>query len=97
MKAIGGKPSAICKQFVLEAILIATLGWVVAMTVTPGISRPVNRIFGNALIQYPFDYTSDLTAALATLAAAVAVAVLSCLSQLRAATRMSVHEALRSE
>lgn len=97
MKAVGARGRAIFILVAAEGILVALLGWLIAASVAPMVSRPIVDAFGSMVVGYPFEYRSDLSGPLGALAAALVTALLASLLPTRAAVRASVRAALRTE
>jgi ABC-type antimicrobial peptide transport system permease subunit len=96
LKAVGGRSLPIAGLFAWEAVLIATIGWGVALAIAPSVSRALSDAFGTLIVQYPFAYRSDPLGAPIALGVAVLIALISAVLPIRAALRITPLSALRT-
>lgn len=97
LRAIGGKPSAIRSILSAESIVMATLGWFMALIVAQPISRVLADYFGTVLVEYPFAYEGSLMGVAISLAGAIVLALLSTIVPAFLANRQPVKEAIAYE
>lgn len=97
MKAVGARARAIFLLIVSEGAFVALLGWGIAASLAPLVSKPIVDAFGSLVVGYPFEYRSGLEGPLGAFAAAMAAALIASLLPTRTALRASVRAALRSE
>ena len=97
LKALGAGAGAIALIFGLEAVLLAALGWLMALPLAPGLSRLLSGALGTAIVEYPFAYRGSPAGYLGALGVAVVVAVIAALAPVIAASRIPTQRALRSE
>ena len=94
LRAIGGKPRAIFSILSSEALVMALIGWLVALVLAQPLSRFLTEYFGTALVEYPFDYMGSLEAVLYSLAITIFLAALATVGPARMVSRQSVKDAV---
>jgi ABC-type lipoprotein release transport system permease subunit len=97
LRAIGGKPSAIRTILSSEALVMALVGWSLALLLSQPFSRMLTDYFGTTLVEYPFDYRGSIAGVAVSLALTILLAVLASLVPARMVSRQSVKEAIAYE
>jgi putative ABC transport system permease protein len=97
LRAIGGKPGAIRTILSSESVVIALLGWLLALVLAQPISRVLSAYFGTALVEHPFDYKGSIEGAGLSLMVAIILAGAATIAVARLANRQSVLEAIAYE
>ena len=96
LRAIGGTPAAIRRILFSEAVTIAVVGWVCALLLAATVSSTVSDFFGQALVEYPFDFRFSPLGVASSFALAVLLAVLASIVPAHVASRQSVRVALQN-
>lgn len=91
LRSIGSTPSAIHRILSSEAITIAVVGWFCALLLSALISAPVSNYFGQALVEYPFDFQFSPLGIAISFGIAVLLAILSSIAPARLVNRKSVN------
>lgn len=97
LRAIGGKPRAIRTILVSESMVMALIGWLLALALAQPFSRFLSDYFGTALVEYPFDYMGSREGIYFSLAIAIVLAALATIAPARLAYRYSAKEAIAYE
>ena len=96
LRAIGGTPLAIRRILSSEAIAIALIGWASALLLSAAVSGLVTDFFGEALVEYPFDFRFSPLGVVSSFGIAVLLAMLASNTPARLASRQSVRAAMQS-
>jgi ABC-type lipoprotein release transport system permease subunit len=96
LRSIGGTPSAIHRILSSEAITIALVGWVFALLLSTVVSAPVSNYFGEALVQYSFDFRFSPLGIAISFGIAVVLAMLASIAPARLVNRQSVCSAIQN-
>jgi putative ABC transport system permease protein len=96
LRAIGGSPAAIRRILASEAITIAVIGWACALLLSAVVSRMVSDFFGEALVEYPFDFRFSPLGVAASFGIAILLAMLASIAPARLANRQSVRAAVQN-
>jgi len=96
LRSIGGTPAAIRRILSSEAVTIAIIGWVCGLLLAATISSTVSDFFGQALVEYPFDFRFSPLGVASSFALAVLLAVLASIAPAHVASRQSVRVALQN-
>jgi putative ABC transport system permease protein len=97
LRAIGGKPGAIRAILTSEALVMALVGWLLALLLAQPFSRLLTDYFGTTLVEYPFDYRGSIAGVAISLALTIVLAVLASQVPTRMVSRQSVKEAIAYE
>jgi putative ABC transport system permease protein len=97
LRAIGGKPAAIRTILSSEAVVMALVGWLLALLLSQPLSRMLTDYFGTTLVEYPFDYRGSPEGIAASLALTILLALLASLVPTRMVSRQPVKEAIAYE
>ena len=96
LRSIGGTPAAIHRILSSEAITIALVGWVFALLLSTVVSAPVSNYFGEALVQYSFDFRFSPLGIAISFGIAVVLAMLASIAPARLVNRQSVSSAIQN-
>lgn len=96
LRSIGGTPAAIRRILSSEAVTIAIIGWACALLMAAAISSTVSDFFGQALVEYPFDFRFSSLGVASSFGLAVLLAVLASIAPAHVANRQSVRVALQN-
>jgi len=96
LRSIGGTPSAIRRILASEAVTIAVVGWACALLLSAFVSAPVSNYFGEALVEYPFDFRFSPLGAAMSFGIAVVLAVLASIAPARLVNRQSVSATIQN-
>jgi putative ABC transport system permease protein len=96
LRSIGGAPAVIRRILSSEAIAIAVIGWGAALLLSAALSPWVSGFFGEALVEYPFDFQFSPLGIAASFVIACLVAMLASIAPARLANRRSVIAAFQA-
>jgi ABC-type antimicrobial peptide transport system permease subunit len=96
LRSIGGTPAAIRRILSSEAITVAILAWTCALLLSAVISVPVSNFFGEALVEYPFDFRFSPLGVAMSFGIAVVLAVLASIAPARLVNRQSVSSTIQN-
>ena len=97
LRAIGARHSAIFAMIEVEGLVIAALGWIVALPLSMPMSVALSRAFGEVMFSVPIRALPSVSGALIWLLLAAIVSLIACAMPARRATRISVAAALSYE
>jgi putative ABC transport system permease protein len=97
LRAIGAPHRAIFTMIQTEGLVIALLGWLVAIPISLPMSVLLGRAFGRIMLPVEVRYLPDARGVVEWLAVAVVVAVIACLLPARRAMRVPTRAALAYE
>jgi putative ABC transport system permease protein len=97
LRAIGARHAAIFTMIEVEGLVIAALGWVVALPLSMPMSVVLSSAFGEVMFSVPVRALPSLNGALVWLLLAAIVSLVACAMPARRATRISVAAALSYE
>jgi putative ABC transport system permease protein len=95
MRAIGAPHRTIMSMILIEGLVIAVLGWLVALPLSVPMSSVLAEAFGRVMFAVPVHYLPSASGALLWLLMAVVVSLLACLWPACRATRLPTVIALR--
>jgi putative ABC transport system permease protein len=97
LRAIGARHSSIFALIEVEGLVIAALGWVVALPLSMPMSAALSSAFGEVMFSVPVRPFPSLSGASSWLLLAAIVSIVACALPARRATRISVAAALSYE
>ncbi len=97
LRAIGARHTAIVAMIEAEGLVIAALGWIVALPLSMPVSVALSSAFGKVMFSVPIRALPSVSGALLWLLLAAIVSLLACAMPARRATRISVAAALSYE
>jgi putative ABC transport system permease protein len=96
LRSIGGTPAAIRRILLSESVTNAVIGWACALLLSAAISKSVSDFFGQALVEYPFDFRFSPLGIASSFGIAVLLAMLASIAPARLINRRSIHAALQN-
>lgn len=97
MRSVGGANYQILRIFILEAVFVGIIGWVLGSILALPISRLLSDGVGNAFSNAPLSYSFDVLGILLWLILAVVLAIISSYLPARRASRVTLREVLNYE
>jgi putative ABC transport system permease protein len=97
LRAIGAGHGAILLMVQVEGIVIALLGWLVALPLSVPMSIALGKAFGRVMLEVPVRYLPEGTGVVRWLALSVVVSAVACSWPALRATRITVAQALAYE
>jgi putative ABC transport system permease protein len=97
LRTIGAGHGAILLMVQVEGIVIALLGWLVALPLSVPMSFVLGKAFGRVMLEVPVRLVPEGTGVLRWLALSVVVSAVACAWPAIRATRVTVAEALAYE
>lgn len=94
MRSVGAADYQVLGIFMVEAIFVGLLGWVLGSILAVPISRVLSDGVGNAFSNAPLAYSFDVSGAVLWLVLAVGLALISSYLPARRASRMTLREVL---
>lgn len=95
LRSIGGKPGAIRTIVTSEAVFMAAIAWLLALVLSAFVGPLLSAYFGEALVEYPFDFRFSLQGIALSLGIAMLLAAVACVTPVRAINRRAVSTALQ--
>ncbi len=97
MRAIGARHGAIMVMVQVEGLVIALLGWALAIPLSLPMSIALGKAFGRIMLPVPLTYLPEGSAVLEWLGVVLVVSVLACAAPAWRATRITTRAALAYE
>jgi putative ABC transport system permease protein len=97
LRAVGAKPSAIHCILITETLALACVAWLIALLIAQPASRIMADYFGSVLVEYPFDFATDVALSLLGLAGASLLMVVATLIPAFAIQQKTISHAISFE
>ena len=97
MRAIGARHGAIMGMIQIEGLVIALLGWALAIPLSLPMSMALGKAFSRIMLPVPLTYIPELTGVAEWLAVVLIVSVVACAVPAWRATRITTRAALAYE
>ena len=97
MRAIGASNASVAQVFVVEAVLIGLVSWLLAVPVAVPVSGLMSYALGLAFLQSPLSYRFSLTGVVIWLLVVIVLSSLASFLPARNASRLTVREVLAYE